>query len=404
MISCSARPFPSRRPGMSCLLLVPAKDQEKLLSQNIAGLTLAVRLYHHSTRAGIDYTAFIVEDESGIPPLQKPDGALLRNHSEIEGKGFQRCILCRPGILPDIPCLRWLKEVEIKDHELLELPGISIFIPSSAGFELENAFQKDGYFRLLDFLHTFLKARPIRCEQGRIFDLTRPENRSQVEKELFRSLIKDTEGFMSRLVERPISLAISKRLVNTSITPNQVTLISILIGLVGALFISIDRGFWQILGSMLFLLHSIVDGCDGEIARIKFMESRLGGILDFWGDNIVHAAVFTAIGLEWWRHSGSAIPLLLAATAVAGTFLCAMIVYVSTMKKKSGSGPLYTSVSASEKKTGMVKIADFLSRRDFIYLVVILAFYRHLDWFLAASATGTMVFLAMLIRIRTRAS
>jgi len=247
-----------------------------------------------------------------------------------------------------------------------------------------------------------LTKRPAICENGRVFDLAGPENAGRVEKILFRSLIKDTEGFMSRFLERRISLAISRQLVNTSITPNQITLISILIGLTGAYLIGLREGLLQILGSILFLVHSIVDGCDGEIARLKFMESKIGGILDFWGDNIVHAAVFAAIGIEWWRRTGAVVPLYLSVTAVLGTFLSALLIYVSTMREKASEGPLYTSVSKSGRRSRIVKIADFLSRRDFIYLVVILAFYQHIDWFLVAAAAGTMVFLIMLVWIRVR--
>ena len=223
-----------------------------------------------------------------------------------------------------------------------------------------------------------------------------------MEKRLFNSLIKDTEGFMSRYFERRISLFISRRLVHTSITPNQITTISILIGLAGALFIGIDRGFWQVTGALLFLVHSIIDGCDGEIARIKFLESRLGGILDFWGDNIVHMAVFSAIGTEWWRRTGNLFPAFLSLVAVIGTFFSALLIYLSTMRDKRAEGPLYASVSRTKERTRLIKIADYLSRRDFIYLVVILAFYRHLDWFLIACAAGTLAFLSMLIWIRMK--
>ena len=387
---------------MACLFLIPAKYHEELLRQRIAGLSLAERLVQQGRRAGIKYVSLIASSED-LPDSDVINMAVVEDYQKLQGLGLDRCIVCRPGILPDIRCLEWLKEVEVKDEELLEFKdALFVFSPSRDGFELQKAFEKDGYYRLLDFLHTFLTRRPMVCERGQILDATGKERIPRVEKLLFKSLIKDTEGFMSRFVERPISLAISRRLVDTAITPNQITLISVLIGLLGAFFISLGRGFWQIAGSILFLVHSIVDGCDGEIARIKFMESWLGGILDFWGDNVVHAAVFSAIGLEWWRRTGSIIPLSLSVVAVVGTFLSALLIYLSTMKQKGTSGPLYTSVSKSEKKTRIVKIADFLSRRDFIYLVVILAFYQHLDWFLIAAAAGTMLFLSMLVWIRVR--
>ena len=51
-----------------------------------------------------------------------------------------------------------------------------------------------------------------------------------------RSLVKDTDGFMARHVERPISLQISRALAGTAITPNQMSLISIAVGICGGPF------------------------------------------------------------------------------------------------------------------------------------------------------------------------
>jgi hypothetical protein len=136
-------------------------------------------------------------------------------------------------------------------------------------------------------------------------------------------LVKDSEGFMSRHLERKISLAVTRKLVETRITPNAMTLVSLGIGLVGASFFVLPPGPGHVVGSLLFWLHSVLDGCDGELARLKFAESRWGGLLDFWGDNVVHSAVFSAIAAgeksswveratrarrRWWASSGEADP------------------------------------------------------------------------------------------------
>ena len=129
------------------------------------------------------------------------------------------------------------------------------------------------------------------------------------------------------------------------------------------------------------------------------MESRLGGILDFWGDNVVHAAVFYAIGHAWWTATGSRWPLLLAVLAVAGTLTSASLIYLKTMRDRKAGGPLYTSVSADGSRSSMVRVADYLSRRDFIYLVVILAAFGHLNWFLVLTAIGAPAFALVLTRM-----
>ena len=114
---------------------------------------------------------------------------------------------------------------------------------------------------------------------------------------LLRSLIKPSEGFMSRHIERRISLAVTRRLADTRITPNVMTVVSVGIGLLGAPFFLSQASALQTIGAVLFLAHSVLDGCDGEIARLKFLESRAGAMLDFWGDNLVHVAVFACMGV-----------------------------------------------------------------------------------------------------------
>lgn len=225
--------------------------------------------------------------------------------------------------------------------------------------------------------------------------------RRAAERALFRGLVKDTEGFMSKHVERPISLWISRRLMNTGVTPNQMTWFSVGVGLVGALCFLHAPGTWHVVGALLFLAHSILDGCDGELARLKLLQSRWGGVLDFWGDNVVHSAVFACLGIGWHRTSGGAMPLVLAGLAVLGTLLSATLVYLHTMRGPR-DGPLYTSVSVGGEPSAMVRVADALSRRDFIYLVVILAIVGRTHWFLVLSAVGAPVYALLLLWIRRR--
>jgi phosphatidylglycerophosphate synthase len=221
------------------------------------------------------------------------------------------------------------------------------------------------------------------------------------ERRLMQALVKDTDGFMAKHVERPISLAVSRLLAPTPITPNQMTLISVAIGLVGAPFFLSAAPLWQTIGALLFLAHSILDGCDGELARLKFKESRWGGILDFWGDNVVHSAIFACMALGWSLAIGHPWPLLLGASAVLGTLGSAGFVYWRTMRPKTGTGPLYTSVSAEPGKR-FAQTLDALSRRDFIYLVIALALFGRADWFLLLTAIGAPVFFFMLVFLAIR--
>jgi phosphatidylglycerophosphate synthase len=221
------------------------------------------------------------------------------------------------------------------------------------------------------------------------------------ERRLLRSLVKDTDGFMARHVERPISLQIVRRLAATAITPNQITMVSVAIGLFGAPFFLSALWPWQTLGALLFLAHSILDGCDGELARLRFQESRWGGVLDFWGDNVVHIVTFACMATGWSLSAAASWPLLLGAAAVLGNLGSAAFVYWQLMRVKDDGGPLFTSVSTAPDRR-LARLLDAASRRDFIYLVLILALLGKSNWFLLLASLGAPIFFFLLVFLAIR--
>jgi phosphatidylglycerophosphate synthase len=221
------------------------------------------------------------------------------------------------------------------------------------------------------------------------------------ERRLLRSLIKKTDGFMARHFDRHISLQISRLLAPTAITPTQVTIISIAIGLCGAPFFLSSVWYWQTVGALLFLLHSIIDGCDGELARLKFQESRYGGMLDFWGDNIVLVAIFACMAGGWALSSGVTWPLWLGAAAIAGTLGSAFFVYWRQMRFARGAGPLFTSV-ATTPDNRLARMLDASSRRDFVYVVPVLALFGQARWLLLLAAAGAPIFFLLLLYLALR--
>src|ERR1700690_1985640 len=134
---------------------------------------------------------------------------------------------------------------------------------------------------------------------------------------------KDTDGFFAKHFDRKISGAISRLLLKTPVTPNQVTLFVTILGIGAGWLMSRSGNVSKIEGAFLFLLTSILDGCDGEIARAKKMTSKLGGWLDLWGDNVVHVAVFYGLGLGLSQDTGMSFYVTLGEVAVFGTLMSA---------------------------------------------------------------------------------
>src|SRR5258708_37609891 len=113
----------------------------------------------------------------------------------------------------------------------------------------------------------------------------KPPKLEKVEFSGVDPLANAADVFFPRHFDRKISGAISRVLLRTPVTPNQITLGVTLLGLGAGLLMASPGYTSKVFGAFLFLGTSILDGCDGEVARAKKMTSRLGGWLDFWGDN-----------------------------------------------------------------------------------------------------------------------
>ena len=138
---------------------------------------------------------------------------------------------------------------------------------------------------------------------------------------LLEKLKKNTDGPISRILNRPISIKISELLLKTKITPNQISLISFIVGLFGALFFYVGDYVFLVIGGILVHLSSIIDGCDGEVARLKLIETEYGGwfdaVLDRYADAII---IFGMIHGHWTLHNDITI-WTIGFMALMGSFL-----------------------------------------------------------------------------------
>jgi phosphatidylglycerophosphate synthase len=309
-----------------------------------------------------------------------------------------RILVLTAHILPQPSLLTYLTEMPLHAEAICApASGIAAVETTDPRTLLSVIERANDDLTLFSELEQIYRRTDAIIDGGRLVRVSNRADLPHAERWLLQGLVKDTEGFMSRHVERKISLAVTRRIVGTGITPNQMTAVSVAIGVVGALFFLSSAPAYQLIGALLFLLHSILDGCDGEIARLKYLESRFGGLLDFWGDNVVHSAVFVCIGLGWWMADGALLPLLLACSATVGGLLSAGFVYQQTMRHKSSEGPLFTSTTTSEAPSRLSVLADALARRDFIYLVVIVSAFGKAHWFLILSAIGAPIFFIVVL-------
>jgi len=205
-------------------------------------------------------------------------------------------------------------------------------------------------------------------------------NRAAVERGLFEGLENASDGWVDRYLNRKLSPWFSRWFVRMPLTPNQITLMAWAIGLLAALCFA--HGSWVsgVLGALLLQWCAVIDCCDGEVARLKFLESTSGYYLDITCDNIVHVAVFVGIAWSGYQELGQTHVLLLGGLAAFGTLMG----FITVLATRHGR--------ARQASAALDRLIDALANRDFSLILVLCALTGTLQWFLWALAIGVNLF------------
>jgi len=114
---------------------------------------------------------------------------------------------------------------------------------------------------------------------------------------------KPQDGFVSRVVNRPISRRVTRLLLKFPIHPNAFTIAIFVLPLIASIFFIRGNYLSVVIGAAIFQVFSILDGCDGEIARAKNLESKFGERLDYFCDFIASLLYVLALGLGLHRST-----------------------------------------------------------------------------------------------------
>ena len=114
---------------------------------------------------------------------------------------------------------------------------------------------------------------------------------------------KPQDGFVSRFFNRPISRRITSVLLKFPIHPSTWTISIFVLPLIACVFLVRGNYVSIVIGAAIFQAFSILDGCDGEIARAKNLESKFGERLDYFCDFVSSLLYVLALGLGLHRSS-----------------------------------------------------------------------------------------------------
>jgi phosphatidylglycerophosphate synthase len=171
-----------------------------------------------------------------------------------------------------------------------------------------------------------------RSQEGAWEYITDGNQIDEIEKRFLRGSGKSQDGFVSRYLNRPISRVVSRLLLRFPTTPNAWTLATFPIPVIASLVLSHGTDGSFVWGLVLFQIFSILDGCDGEIARAKFMESERGRKLDALCDVLSNILLVLGLGFglrQAHPHFGW---LYLAEGIVAGILIAVNEWYLARRK------------------------------------------------------------------------
>jgi phosphatidylglycerophosphate synthase len=306
----------------SAIIVCPIGDSGSMVGQTLLGLTIGERVLLALQYAGVSRVAFV-----GDGP--KPTS----NRARVE----------------TVPAKRLLDESESKERGLLVLSAHLVFDRKmvSAG----NALPASGPLTTVDsssaeqiindpeaWLHSRVVEETV-SSRGFAIPVTDRRTRLIAKRCLLNSLKKPLDGFVSRNLNRHISTTITSLIVNTGIRPNQLTLFIMLIGILSGVFAAMADHWWAlILAGCCFQGQSVMDGCDGEIARITYRFSKTGQWLDTIGDDLTNYAFYAGLSVGLARVTDN--PLFFLIGGITFVFQWATSITMYQRIYKMGTGDL----------------------------------------------------------------
>lgn len=134
---------------------------------------------------------------------------------------------------------------------------------------------------------------------------TSPDTRKDAERRLYADLGSAIDTRLDQLVHRPLSRHLTRVAVALGLSPNLISLLNLVLGLLAVSLMAKATVGSTLLGIVIYYISAVLDHVDGEVARLTYAESRLGEWLDVTVDNVVHALMAVAMGMAAEHVAGT---------------------------------------------------------------------------------------------------
>jgi phosphatidylglycerophosphate synthase len=233
--------------------------------------------------------------------------------------------------------------------------------------------------------------------------ITAPRQIVEAEQTLRRAAFKPTDAKLARF-NRRISLPISIALLRTPMTANMMSLFVLALGMLSAWLFSRGEYVTGMIGGVLSLAASILDGCDGEIARLKYQESALGCWLETIGDYSYYLAIFVGLSIGAVEQTGQTVFLPIGGLGLAGTVLSFVLLIFLRRRITEGRPETLHAVARARFKADpswwsvvVWRISFVATRAAMPYGICALAFLNLLPVVVVLSAVGANIYWVSLV-------
>ncbi len=216
---------------------------------------------------------------------------------------------------------------ELSDWEAADT---GVFYCTQALFEGIRQASAKGHYGLSDAVRELAAERRVRTVDvtgEKWIDMDTAFAFRHAKRRLLSSVVKNTDdGYVSAHLNRPLSLRLSSLLAEARISPDRITLAAFLLSLGAAALLSLQGYMAGLAGGLLIQLASVVDGCDGEVARLRQIASPRGGWLDTMLDRYADLAVVLAITFSYSSTHPGPLAWMGGFLSLSGYFMASYVI------------------------------------------------------------------------------
>jgi len=423
------------------LIYVPSDTPEAmaLATVKVAGVPLIVRSIMTLAQAGIECVTLLIADsqrgkiesflerynDNHLPSIEFISYDELYGVSpaiveRIAQCASERLMLINANLLFDKRLVREMRALPIEAGEVLRCmegahprPALDVCKSqwlSLSGFTAERPRSIESCLKHLRETAN-LRAASLPPEVH-TFLLRSVRDRAVAEKSLAEAIRHSMLAPVAKYINKRISLPISLFLCKLWVNPNTITGVNIVIGLFAGVFAADGHNYWMILlGAVLFQTASIVDGCDGEVAKLTFRCTKFGQYADSLSDTLSLGAFLVGIMAGYWRSTHSPAAFYVGAVMLVNTAITIFwIAHYLRKNTKSASMVTFDKVYLRNLTghprwlLGFIKFGKYTLKKDiYSFCFLVFAILGILYWWLFITAFGVTLAATILTYLNAQA-